>query len=101
MTGCYTLYSGNMLNDAIFIRFRKAGELGEGGNGRGGRRAAGDVIPEAGGEAGGIFLRAAEERRGRGKAMLDGRGERNYNKWEEILKGNRLLLEMEPGNRLF
>ena len=97
MTGCYTLYSGNMLNDAIFIRFQKAGELGEGGNGRGGRRAAGDVIPGGGG----IFCRAAAERRGRGKAMLDGRGERNYNKWEEILKGNRLLLEMEPGNRLF
>ena len=35
MTGCYTLYSGNMLNDAIFIRFRKAGELGEGGGGGG------------------------------------------------------------------
>lgn len=80
---------------------RESWERAETGGAGGGRRAAGDVIPEAGGEAGGIFLRAAEERRGRGKAMLDGRGERNYNKWEEILKGNRLLLEMEPGNRLF
>ena len=38
---------------------------------------------------------------GRGKARLDGGREKNYNKWEENLQGNRLPLEMEPGKRIF